>query len=235
MEATPAANDLPLRIADFSTLAEALDYAARGKTGYNFYTGSVKLYASLSYEELREDARALARRLIDLGAVAVIRMADSAKLAKVAEAIHAGGVSAIEITMTKAGPAPDDDGDDAEDSEGISPVWAYASWGVGAVGLTQRMRSISALLLVGRRRVPDLRGEAPADLVRRVRRGDVELKHANRVRPPRAGVRLRLWRTRARAGVVVDPEVLCHRRVLCRSARVGKSPVGCCWKTKSSA
>jgi fatty-acyl-CoA synthase len=68
MEATPAANNLPLRIADFSTLAEALDYAARGKTGYNFFTGGVKLYASLSYEELREDAQALARRLIDFGA-----------------------------------------------------------------------------------------------------------------------------------------------------------------------
>ena len=34
------------------------------------------------------------------GAVAVIRMADSEKLLKVAEAIHAGGVSGIEITMT---------------------------------------------------------------------------------------------------------------------------------------
>lgn len=34
------------------------------------------------------------------GAVAVIRMADSAKLMKVAEAIYKGGVSAIEITMT---------------------------------------------------------------------------------------------------------------------------------------
>jgi fatty-acyl-CoA synthase len=67
MDATPAASDLPLRIADFSTLAEALDYAARGKTGYNFYTGGVKLYASLPYKELREDAQALARRLIDLG------------------------------------------------------------------------------------------------------------------------------------------------------------------------
>ena len=67
MDATPAASDLPLRIADFSTLAEALDYAARGKTGYNFYTGGVKLYASLPYKNLREDARALARRLLDLG------------------------------------------------------------------------------------------------------------------------------------------------------------------------
>jgi fatty-acyl-CoA synthase len=68
MDATPTASDLPLRIADFSTLAEALDYAARGKTGYNFYTGGVELYAKLPYAELKRDAEALARRLIDLGA-----------------------------------------------------------------------------------------------------------------------------------------------------------------------
>jgi len=67
MDATPAAHNLPLRIADFSTLAEALDYAARGKTGYNFYTGGVKLYAKLPYAELQRDAQALARRFIDLG------------------------------------------------------------------------------------------------------------------------------------------------------------------------
>jgi fatty-acyl-CoA synthase len=75
MDATPAASDLPLRVADFSTLAEALDYAARGKTGYNFYTGGVKLYASLPYKQLREDAQALARRLIDLGSSRGARVA----------------------------------------------------------------------------------------------------------------------------------------------------------------
>ena len=68
MDATPAASNLPLRIADFSTLAEALDYAALGNTGYNFYTGGVKLYAKLPYAELKRDAQALARRLLDLGA-----------------------------------------------------------------------------------------------------------------------------------------------------------------------
>jgi fatty-acyl-CoA synthase len=68
MDATPAASNLQLRIADFSTLAEALDYAARGKTGFNFYTGGAKLYAKLPYAELKRDAQALARRLIDLGA-----------------------------------------------------------------------------------------------------------------------------------------------------------------------
>jgi fatty-acyl-CoA synthase len=68
MDATPAANNLPLRIADFSTLAEALDYAAQGTTGYNYYNGSAKLYATLPYQKLREDARTLARRFIGLGA-----------------------------------------------------------------------------------------------------------------------------------------------------------------------
>jgi fatty-acyl-CoA synthase len=68
MDATPAASNLPLRIADFATLAEALDYAARGKTGYNYYSGGVELYAKLPYTELKRDAQALARRFIDLGA-----------------------------------------------------------------------------------------------------------------------------------------------------------------------
>jgi len=42
----------------------------------------------------------LLNKIFESGAVAVIRMADSAKLMKVAEAIYEGGVSAIEITMT---------------------------------------------------------------------------------------------------------------------------------------
>jgi fatty-acyl-CoA synthase len=67
MDATPATNNLPLKIADFSTLAEALDYAAQGETGYNFYNGSAKLYAKLPYQKLREESRSLARRLIGLG------------------------------------------------------------------------------------------------------------------------------------------------------------------------
>jgi len=67
MEATPTTNSLPLRLADFSTLAEALDYAAQGETGFNFYTGGGKLYSVLPYADLREQARSLARRLLGLG------------------------------------------------------------------------------------------------------------------------------------------------------------------------
>jgi 2-dehydro-3-deoxyphosphogluconate aldolase/(4S)-4-hydroxy-2-oxoglutarate aldolase len=42
----------------------------------------------------------MVQKIEEVGAVAVIRMADSEKLKKVAEAIHAGGISIIEITMT---------------------------------------------------------------------------------------------------------------------------------------
>lgn len=42
----------------------------------------------------------IVKAIIDAGAVAVIRLSDSKKLIKVAEAIYKGGVSGIEITMT---------------------------------------------------------------------------------------------------------------------------------------
>ncbi len=70
MEATPTQNNLPLRPADFSGLAEALDYAAQGETGANFYDGRGRLYAALPYSEMRERARGLARRIIGLRAKA---------------------------------------------------------------------------------------------------------------------------------------------------------------------
>ena len=44
-------------------------------------------------EKILEDLR-------ELGAIAIIRMSDTEKLKRVSEAIHLGGVSAIEITMT---------------------------------------------------------------------------------------------------------------------------------------
>jgi fatty-acyl-CoA synthase len=64
LEATPTANTLPFRAANFSNLAEALDYAARGDTGCNFYTGRGELYAALPYAKLQHEADVLARRLI---------------------------------------------------------------------------------------------------------------------------------------------------------------------------
>ncbi|MDN5849082.1 MAG: fatty acyl-AMP ligase [Nitrococcus sp.] len=65
--ATPTINIHPLRCADFATLAQALDYAAQGVTGYNFYDGRGKLSAVLSDAELRRRALATAKRLHGLG------------------------------------------------------------------------------------------------------------------------------------------------------------------------
>ena len=66
-QSTPTLHDLPFRAADFFTLSEALDYAAQGETGANFYTGRGELYATLPYAELRASARVLARKLLGMG------------------------------------------------------------------------------------------------------------------------------------------------------------------------
>ncbi len=79
MEATPSLNHLPLRPGDFSSLAEALDYAAQGVTGFNFYSGKLDLYAVLPYRQLREEARSLARRMASL------RLERGARVALIAE------------------------------------------------------------------------------------------------------------------------------------------------------
>lgn len=67
-EPTPTLqNGLATRIADFGTLAEALDYAARGTTGLNFYSGKGELTEVLPYSTLRSQAVTLARRLLGMG------------------------------------------------------------------------------------------------------------------------------------------------------------------------
>lgn len=64
--ATPTASGLPRRFR-FGTFTEALDYAARGETGLNFYSDRMALTAALPYAELRSRALVLARRLLGLG------------------------------------------------------------------------------------------------------------------------------------------------------------------------
>ncbi len=75
MEATPTGSNIPLRAGDFSTLPEALNYAAQGQTGYNFYDGRGKISAVLPYSKLRDEAQELAQRLIGLGLERGARMA----------------------------------------------------------------------------------------------------------------------------------------------------------------
>ena len=64
---TPTASGIALRSAVFPTLTEALDYAATGDTGFNYYDGRDKLSAVLPYRELRRRALEMSRRLAPLG------------------------------------------------------------------------------------------------------------------------------------------------------------------------
>ena len=64
---TATASGIALRSADFATLAEALDYAAQGDSGFNYYDGRGELTARLPYRELRARALELAKRLAPLG------------------------------------------------------------------------------------------------------------------------------------------------------------------------
>ena len=64
--ATPTHNALSLRAANFNNLAEALDYAASGTTGANFYGSRAQLYESIPYARLAREAKQLARKLISM-------------------------------------------------------------------------------------------------------------------------------------------------------------------------
>jgi len=72
---TPTNHSLPFRAADFTTLTEALDYAAQGETGANFFTGRGGIYSCLPYRELREQAVTLADKLLGLELEAGSRVA----------------------------------------------------------------------------------------------------------------------------------------------------------------
>jgi|AGTN01.1.fsa_nt_gi Acyl-CoA synthetases (AMP-forming)/AMP-acid ligases II len=63
---TPTSSGLPFRC-DFRSLAEALDYAATGRSGLNFYSGRLDLVKTVPYRELREQAVAMARRMMRVG------------------------------------------------------------------------------------------------------------------------------------------------------------------------
>ncbi len=62
---TPTLNqNLPQKLAEFATLAEGLEYAAQGVTGFNFYSGRGSLENVMSYSDLRRRALVLARKLM---------------------------------------------------------------------------------------------------------------------------------------------------------------------------
>lgn len=58
---------LPLRIGEFDSLVDGLDYAARGETGLSFFSGRGEAQERLTYRDLRAQARDLAARLAGAG------------------------------------------------------------------------------------------------------------------------------------------------------------------------
>lgn len=65
---TPRANDaVPQQLGGFRTLTDGLDYAAKGVTGFNFYSGRGALAEVLPYAALSHRAISTARKLLSLG------------------------------------------------------------------------------------------------------------------------------------------------------------------------
>ena len=75
MIATPTLPKIALRPGNFSTLSEALDYAACGETGSNFYSGRGHLTHVLPYRDLQTQAIHLAKRLNNLALPRASRVA----------------------------------------------------------------------------------------------------------------------------------------------------------------
>jgi len=67
MQATPINESLKFKTDGFNSLLDALEYAAFGDTGFNFYNQRGELDTVLTYRDLRDQARVLARRLLSLG------------------------------------------------------------------------------------------------------------------------------------------------------------------------
>ncbi len=64
---TATSDGLPRRFSDFDTLGDALDYAARGTRGLNFHDPRGNLARAYPYSEMRDDALAMARRMVAYG------------------------------------------------------------------------------------------------------------------------------------------------------------------------
>ena len=63
----PTAADRSIRLADFATLTQALDFAAGGETGVTLHSLRGEVAEALSYTRLREEALVLAERLLAAG------------------------------------------------------------------------------------------------------------------------------------------------------------------------
>ena len=81
-EPTPTLSGQEHRLADFELMTDALDYAAKGNTGLNFYSARTGLEEVVPYTQLRERALDAARRMLGGGLnpgdrVAIVAETDS--------------------------------------------------------------------------------------------------------------------------------------------------------------
>ena len=92
----PTANEdsLPRRMSDFPTFGEALDYAALGARGLNFHDPRGNLTRVYPYRELRDDALAMARRIIAHGIAPGERIALVAETGPEFAALFCGAIYA---------------------------------------------------------------------------------------------------------------------------------------------
>jgi len=67
VQPTSTNKSLPVKFSGYTSLVDVLEYAAQGDTGYNFYDGRGRLGDVLSYSDLRDQAKVLARKLLGLG------------------------------------------------------------------------------------------------------------------------------------------------------------------------
>jgi fatty-acyl-CoA synthase len=72
---TPTYNTQDQRLADFETLTAALEYAAAGVAGFNFYDAKGNLRSILPYQALRQNVQTSARRLMGMGLTSGNRVA----------------------------------------------------------------------------------------------------------------------------------------------------------------
>jgi fatty-acyl-CoA synthase len=99
---TPTAPDRTTRLGDFSTISEALDYAARQPTGINIYSLRGELIEVLPYSRLREQARALASALLAGG----LRPGDRVALAAESDGDFLRGFFACQYAGLAPAPLP---------------------------------------------------------------------------------------------------------------------------------
>ena len=105
VDRTPTESGLELRRGDFATLTDALDYAARGATGLNFYGSTGVLEAVMPYSVLREEAIDLALKLVDFapkGALIGLIAETSVDFARAFYACQYAGLVPVPVPMPAA-------------------------------------------------------------------------------------------------------------------------------------